>query len=53
MELVLAAILAAADLSIKHIMVGPESLRAKFRNYQESQAWNFAGTVEAAAALLK
>jgi two-component system cell cycle response regulator len=53
MELVLAAIQAAADLSIKHIMVGPESLRAKFRNYEESQAWNFAATVEAAAALLK
>jgi len=52
-ELVLSVIQAAGDLSLKHIMVGSDSLRAKCRNYEESQDWKFAGTVEAAAALLK
>jgi two-component system cell cycle response regulator len=54
MELVLSATQAAADLSIRHAMVGSENLRAQCRkNYEESQAWQFAATVEAAAALLK
>jgi two-component system cell cycle response regulator len=53
MELVLSVIQSAADLSIRLAMVGSERLRAKCRNYEESQAWKFAGSVEAAAALLK
>ena len=54
MELVLSATQAAADLSIRHAMVGSDNLRAQCRkNYEESQAWQFAATVEAAAALLK
>ena len=53
MELLLSAIQAAAELSIRHVMVAPESLRAKWRIYEESQAWQFAATVEEAATLLK
>lgn len=52
-ELVLSVIQAAAALSIRHIMVASQSLRAKCRIYEESQAWQFAATVEEAAALLK
>jgi two-component system cell cycle response regulator len=53
MELVLSATQAAADLSIRHAMVGSDSLRAKCRGYEESQAWKFAPTADAALALLK
>jgi two-component system cell cycle response regulator len=53
MELLLSVIQAAAGLSIRHIMVASQGLRAKYRIYEESQAWQFAATVEEAAALLK
>jgi two-component system cell cycle response regulator len=52
MELVLSVIKSAADLSIRHSMVGSETLRAKCRSYQESLAWEFADSVDAAIALL-
>ena len=52
-KLVLSVVRAARDLSIRHALAGSEAVRAKCRVYEESQGWQFANTVEEAAALLK
>jgi two-component system cell cycle response regulator len=52
-ELVLSVIRAAGELSIKHAMVGSETLSKRCRMYEETQGWKFANTIEEAAALLK
>lgn len=52
-EAILSAIQSAAKLSLRCAVVATEAIKKQCSNYEESQAWTFAGTFEQALELLK